>query len=72
MKPTDSLPDADQLVAMLDALMENGSQHINLTVGNETKIQTVNSTECSPQGACAIPNLNLQDEDSEESLLSDD
>ncbi len=72
MKPTDSLPDADQLVAMLDALMENGSQHINLTVGAETRIQTVNSTECSPKGACAIPNLDLQDADSEESTLSDD
>jgi pyruvate-formate lyase len=58
---------AEELVALLDALAESGSQHIHLNVGEETKIQTVNSTECNPQlGACAIPNFNGEAPDDDE------
>ena len=66
MRPNEPQPDADELVAMLDALIENGTQHINLTVGDKTRVQTVNSTECSRPGACAIPNMPYED-DAEES-----
>ena len=60
MKPNDP----DELAALIDLLMAQGSQHINLEVGEETKVQTVNSTECSGKpGACAVPNLPAEDED---------
>ena len=59
-------PDADALAALIDSLMEQGTQHINLTVGAETRVQTVGSTECSPKGACAVPNLAINDEDAPE------
>lgn len=49
--------DPDALVELLDALCASGSQHINLTVGSETKVQTMNSTECCSGGACSIPTL---------------
>lgn len=65
MRPNEPQPDADELVAMLDALIENGTQHINLTVGDKTRVQTVNSTDCGPKGACAVPNFDLNDEDPE-------
>ncbi len=55
---------ADDLVALLDALAASGSQHINLDIGDETKVQTVNSTECNPKlGACAVQNFDDEDPD---------
>ncbi|MBQ5340086.1 MAG: hypothetical protein J6Z40_13100 [Oscillospiraceae bacterium] len=72
MRPNEPQPDADALAAMLDELMAQGTQHINLTVGDQTRIQTVNSTECSPKGACAVPNFELNDEDPDAETPSDD
>lgn len=72
MKPTDPQHDADVLAALLDELMENGTQHINLTVGEQMNIQTVNSTECSPRGACAVPNFDADDDEPEADELMDD
>lgn len=58
---------ADELVALLDALAVSGSQHINLHVGEETKIQTINSTDCSgTPGACAIPTAEAIDREDDE------
>ncbi len=49
---------AQELADMLDALVSSGSQHIHLDMGEETRVRTVNSTECSGKlGACAIPNF---------------
>lgn len=58
----------EELVALLDHLCETGSQHINLDIGEKTKVQTVNSSECNPKlGPCAVPNLGEEpDEDDEE------
>lgn len=72
MRPIEPQPDADELAAMLDELMAQGTQHVNLTVGAQTRIQTVNSTECSPKGACAVPNFELNDEDPDAETPSDD
>ena len=72
MRPNEPQPDADELVAMLDALIENGTQHINLTVGDITRVQTVNSTDCGPKGACAVPNFEQNDEDPEAETRTDD
>ena len=72
MRPNEPQPDSDALAAMLDELMAQGTQHINLTVGDQTRIQTVNSTECSPKGACAVPNFELNDEDPDAETPSDD
>ena len=59
----------DELVALLDHLCETGSQHINLQIGERTKVQTVNSTECNPAlGPCAVPNLGEEPEEDEEEL----
>lgn len=63
MRPDRPDPDADELVAMLDALVSAGTQHINLEVGAETRVQTVNSTECGKIGACSVPNFDLNDDD---------
>ncbi len=67
---------ADELAALLDALVASGSQHINLDIGDETKVRTINSTDCSGKlGACAIPNFDEEDPDfqkDEESEESDD
>ena len=63
MIPSKPDPDADALVAMLDQLVASGTQHINLEVGDETRIQTINSTECGKIGACAVPNFDLNDDD---------
>ena len=61
--------DADALVALLDQLCASGSQHINLDIGQQTKVQTVNSTECNPQlGPCAVPNLGEEPEEDDEEL----
>jgi pyruvate-formate lyase len=55
---------AEELAALLDALTESGSQHINLNIGEQTKIQTVSSTECNPQlGPCAVPNFQEDEEE---------
>jgi hypothetical protein len=61
--------DADALVELLDQLCASGSQHINLNIGQETKVQTVSSTECNPQlGPCAVPNLGEEPEEDDEEL----
>ena len=58
MKPEQIPNDPDALAAMIDELMAAGSQHINLEIGEQTRIQTVNSTDCSGKpGACAVPNF---------------
>lgn len=72
MRPIELQPDADELAAMLDELMAQGTQHVNLTVGAQTRIQTVNSTECGPKGACAFPNFELNDEEPDAETPSDD
>ena len=55
---------AEELAALLDDLFSSGSQHINLEIGEETRVQTVNSTECSGKpGACMIPNTELDEEE---------
>ena len=72
MRPIEPQPDADELAAMLDEVMAQGTQHVNLTVGAQTRIQTVNSTECGPKGACAVPNFELNDEDPDAETPSDD
>lgn len=56
---------ADELAALIDALVASGTQHIDLEIGTETRIRTVNSTDCSKPGACAIPNLSADPEDEE-------
>ena len=64
---------ADELVALLDALAVSGSQHINLDIGEQTKVQTVNSTECNPKlGACAVQNFDDEDPDYQEDEESED
>lgn len=55
---------AEELAALLDRLFSAGSQHVNLEIGEETRIQTVNSTDCSGRpGACAIPNAEYDEEE---------
>ena len=54
-------PDPDELAALIDSLVESGTQHINLEIGAQTRVQTVNSTECSRPGSCAIPNMPYED-----------
>lgn len=66
MKPNNPEPDVEALVAMLDGLMASGTQHINLEVGDETRVQTVNSTDCGRLGACAQPNFNPDADDAEQ------
>lgn len=54
---------AEELAALLDALVEGGSGHINLEVGEQTKVRTINSTDCSGKlGACAVPTFMDEDE----------
>ncbi|MEE5992029.1 MAG: hypothetical protein V3G42_02170 [Oscillospiraceae bacterium] len=65
--------DADDLVALLDSLVTSGSQHINLNIGDTTKVQTVNSTECNPQlGPCAMPNVEFEDDTNGEEKVDGD
>lgn len=67
MKPQNDALDAqaEELAALLDALVESGSGHINLAVGEQTKIRTINSTDCSGKpGACAVPTF-FEEEDDE-------
>ena len=63
MKPNNPAPDADELAALLDSLMASGTQHINLEIGEQTRVQTVSSTECSKPGACAQPTPHVTDDD---------
>ena len=68
MKPETDL-DADDLAALIDELFANGSQHINLEIGKQTRVQTVSSTECNPKkGACAVPNFEQNDLEEEDLL----
>ena len=64
---TDPLPpqqDIDALVDLLESLAASGSQHINLDVGEEMRVQTVSSTECSGrQGPCMVPNFEEEEEE---------
>lgn len=57
------IPDseADELAALIDKLMEGGSQHINLETGAESGVHTFNSTECGKAGACQIPTFDFSD-----------
>ncbi|MBQ8922872.1 MAG: hypothetical protein IJ060_12095 [Oscillospiraceae bacterium] len=73
MKPNElpadaaELHDPDALAEMIDRLFESGTQHINLEIGEQTGIRTVNSTDCGGKpGACAVPNFPYNDENSEE------
>ena len=63
MRPNDPALDPDELAALIDSLMASGSQHVNLEIGTETRVQTVSSTECSKPGACAVPTPEATDED---------
>lgn len=61
--------DEDALVALLDHLCETGSQHINLEIGEQTKVQTVSTSDCNPKlGPCAVPNLGSDPEEEDEDL----
>lgn len=62
MKPNDPEREIDELVAMLDGLIASGTQHINLEIGDETRVQTVNSRDCGRLGACAQPNFDPDEE----------
>lgn len=54
---------AEELANMLDALIAGGTQHVNLEIGAETRVQTVNSRDCDGKaGPCAVPNLGEDDE----------
>ena len=61
-EPDDLEAQAEELADMIDALVAGGSDHINLQVGEKTHVQTVNSTDCSGTGACAVPTF-FDDED---------
>ena len=63
---------ADDLIALIDGLIAAGTQHINLEVGAETQVQTVNSTECSKPGACSVPNFDFDDETGSDEESDDD
>jgi len=53
----------DELAVLIDSLMASGTQHINLTAGGKTEVQTVNSTEFCKGGACSVPTLGKDEED---------
>jgi hypothetical protein len=53
--------DADELAALIDELMSSGTQHVNLDVGETSRVRTLNSTDCGKTGACAVPNLDSID-----------
>ncbi|MBR5088779.1 MAG: hypothetical protein IK093_05075 [Ruminiclostridium sp.] len=63
-KPADiTESDADELAALIDRLMSSGTQHIDLNVGEMTRVRTLNSTECGRTGPCAVPNFDFAEED---------
>lgn len=68
MKNHEPGPDPDALADLIDSLIASGSQHINLEIGDETRVQTVNSTECSKPGACAVPNFDFDDSAEDDSI----
>ena len=72
MKKTELGPDPDELADLIDSLIASGSQHINLEIGDETRVQTVNSTECSKPGACAVPNFEFDDSAESDSISAED
>ncbi len=53
--------DAEKLAELIDSLMEGGSQHVDIGIGEETKVRTMNSTDCGKKGACAIPTFDFGD-----------
>lgn len=56
---------AQELAEMLDSLIASGTQHIELGIGEETVVKTMNSTDCSGKpGACAIPNFEDEEDTS--------
>ena len=63
MRPNEPVADAEALAALIDSLVASGTQHINLEIGEQTRVRTVNSAECSPAGACAVPTPEAIDED---------
>ncbi len=64
---------AEELAELLDALVEGGSGHINLEVGERTTVQTINSTECSGRlGACAVPTFFGDDEEDSDKQEDED
>ncbi len=63
MIPNDPALEPDDLAALIDSLIASGTQHINLEVGAETRVQTVSSTDCCKPGACAQPTPQATDED---------
>jgi hypothetical protein len=57
---------ADELAELIDSLVAGGSGRIHLEVGDETRVRTVNSTDCSGTlGACAVPTF-FDEEDEDE------
>jgi hypothetical protein len=57
---------ADELAELIDSLVAGGSGRIHLEVGDETRVRTVNSTDCSgTPGACAVPTF-FDEEDEDE------
>lgn len=76
MKPQNNFDldaQAEELAALLDALVESGSEHINLEVGEQTRVRTVNSTDCSGKlGACAVPTFEDEEETDEKSEDEED
>ena len=62
----ENLQDPDVLAEMIDRIFAGGTQHINLEIGEQTGIRTVNSTDCSGKpGACAVPNFPYIDGENE-------
>ncbi len=56
---TDS--DADEVADLIDALMSSGSQHVSFEIGDDTKVRTVNSTDCGKAGPCSLPSTEYTD-----------
>ena len=55
------------MVTVSDVAASMGGSQIYLEVGEQTRIRTVNSTDCSSKkGACAVPNFDYNDEDDDE------
>lgn len=64
--PEEALNDPDALAALIDELMQKGTQHLTLETGSEMRVRTVNSTDCGGKpGACAVPNFDYNDAEPE-------
>ncbi|MCQ2417619.1 MAG: hypothetical protein MJ071_07385 [Oscillospiraceae bacterium] len=60
--------DEDELAALLDQLMSSGVQHVQLRVGEETRVQTINSQDCGMNNTpCCVPNFDYVDKEQTES-----